>query len=104
MVRSEHVQGTQMRKQQRICPACNRGQVRIEELRHGAQCNYCHSNIEVDAVYSIGAGLLFVLGWLTCFRLGLELLAVPFIIGSVVYGIGVYWITARWFPLKCYDS
>jgi hypothetical protein len=93
-----------MRKQWRTCPECRRGQVRIEELRHGAECNYCHSLIEVDLVNCIGAGFLLLLGVLTFFRLDLPLLAMAFVAGSVVFGVGVYSITAHWFPLKCYDS
>ncbi len=93
-----------MISKERRCPVCKRGIVRVEELRHGAECNHCRSVIEVDAFYSMGVGLVLALCWLTLFRLDLGDFAMPFVVTSVIYGIWIYQIPARWLPLKCYEK
>ena len=98
------IRGVAVSENYRQCPVCKKGRVRVSELRHGAECNHCRSVVEVDAFYSLGFPLLLALGWLTLFRLDHGIAAVFLVAVTVIYAIGIYPITGRWFPLKSYDS
>ncbi|MBL4682094.1 MAG: hypothetical protein JKY88_15395 [Pseudomonadales bacterium] len=86
----------------RKCPKCEHGTLSLSDLPMGAECSYCHKQIEIDFFYSAGIPILLAVLVTLFYKYDYGILGHASVLSLVIFTAGYKSVFTAYLPLKDY--